>query len=62
MAEDTLDFLNLTFKNLGRSEINTSGYFIKKMLHAWRFFTNFNFFYNVKFDSLNNSILVKNKI
>ncbi|MDC0247828.1 cyclopropane-fatty-acyl-phospholipid synthase family protein [Pelagibacteraceae bacterium] len=37
-----LDFLNLTFKNLGRSEINTSGYFIKKMLHAWRFFTNFN--------------------
>ncbi len=37
-----LDFLNLTFKNLGRKEINTSGYFIKKTLHAWRFFTNFN--------------------
>ena len=38
-----LDFLNLTFKNLGRSEINTSGYFIKKILHAWRFITNYNF-------------------
>ena len=37
-----LDFLNLTFKNLGRSEINTSGYFIKKILHIWRFFTNYN--------------------
>jgi len=38
-----LDFLNLTFKNLGRSEVNTSGYFIKKVLHLWRFFTNYNF-------------------
>ena len=37
-----LDFLNLTFENLGRSEITTSSYIIKKMLHAWRFFTNFN--------------------
>jgi len=37
-----LDFLNLTFKNLGRKEINTSGYFIKKFLHIWRFFTNYN--------------------
>ena len=37
-----IDFLNLTFKNLGRNEINTSGYFIKKFLHAWRFFTNYN--------------------
>ena len=36
------DFLNLTFKNLGRSEINTSGYIIKKILHAWRFLTNYN--------------------
>jgi len=36
------DFLNLTFKNLGRKEINTSGHFIKKLLHAWRFFTNYN--------------------
>ena len=38
-----IDFLNLTFENLGRSEINTSGYFIKKILHTWRFFTNYNF-------------------
>jgi len=37
-----LDFLNLTFKNLGRREINTSGHFIKKILHTWRFFTNYN--------------------
>jgi len=37
-----LDFLNLTFENLGRKEINTSGYLVKKMLHAWRFFTNYN--------------------
>ena len=27
-----LDFLNLTFENLGRGEINTSGYLIKKIL------------------------------
>ena len=37
-----LDFLNLTFKNLGRREINFSGYFIRKLLHTWRFFTNYN--------------------
>jgi len=37
-----LDFLDLTFKNLGRGEINTSGYFIKKILHLWRFLTNYN--------------------
>jgi len=37
-----LDFLNLTFKNLGRKEINTSGHLIKKALHVWRFFTNYN--------------------
>jgi cyclopropane-fatty-acyl-phospholipid synthase len=36
------NFLNLTFENLGRSEINSSGYFIKKILHIWRFFTNYN--------------------
>ena len=35
-----LDFLYLTFKNLGREEINTSGYLIKKILHVWRFFNN----------------------
>ena len=38
-----LDFLNMTFENLGRKEINTYGYFIKKILHAWRFVTNYNF-------------------
>jgi cyclopropane-fatty-acyl-phospholipid synthase len=37
-----LDFLNLTFENLGRSEIKTSGYIIKKFLHAWRYLTNYN--------------------
>ena len=37
-----LDFLDLTFKNLGRGEINFSGYFIRKLLHTWRFFTNYN--------------------
>ncbi len=37
-----LDFLNLTFENIGRGEINKSGYFIRKILHAWRFFTNYN--------------------
>ena len=37
-----LDFLDLTFKNLGRREINFSGYFIRKLLHSWRFFTNYN--------------------
>ena len=36
------DFLNLTYENLGRKEINASGYLIKKALHAWRFFTNYN--------------------
>ena len=37
-----LDFLNLTFEELGIKEITTSGYFIKNFLHMWRFFTNFN--------------------
>ena len=37
-----LDFLNLTFKELGNKEITASGYFIKKILHVWRFLTNYN--------------------
>ena len=37
-----LDFLNMTFENLGRSEINSYGFIIKKILHAWRFITNYN--------------------
>ena len=30
-----IDFLNITFENLGRGEINTSGYLIKKILHLF---------------------------
>ena len=38
-----LDFLNLTFENIGRGEFNVYGYTIKKILHAWRFISNYNF-------------------
>ena len=37
-----LDFLNMTFENLGRNEINTYGYIVKKILTSWRFLTNYN--------------------
>ena len=37
-----LDFLDMTFENIGPKEINTYGYIVKKILHAWRFFTNYN--------------------
>ena len=37
-----LEFLNMTFENIGRGEINFSGYTIKKIFHLWRFFTNYN--------------------
>ena len=37
-----LDFLNLTFENLGHGEINTYGHISKKILHLWRFLTNYN--------------------
>ena len=37
-----LDFLNMTFENIGRGEINTSGYMIQKILHILRFITNYN--------------------
>jgi len=37
-----LDFLNLTFENLGRGEINIYGSIIKRILHTWRFITNYN--------------------
>jgi len=37
-----LDFLNMTFENIGHGEINISGYIVKKILHAWRFITNYN--------------------
>ena len=37
-----LEFLNMTFENIGRGEINFSGYAIKKIFHYWRFLTNYN--------------------
>ena len=37
-----LDFLDMTFENIGTKEINAYGYIVKKILHAWRFFTNYN--------------------
>jgi len=37
-----IDFLNMTFENLGRDEINAYGHIIKKLLHTWKFFTNYN--------------------
>ena len=37
-----IDFLNLFFENIGRKEINIYGYMVKKVLHAWRFVTNYN--------------------
>jgi len=37
-----IDFLNLFFENIGRKEINVYGYMVKKVLHAWRFVTNYN--------------------
>jgi len=37
-----LDFLNMTFENIGRKEINTYGYVVKNFFHIWRFFTNYN--------------------
>ena len=38
-----IDFLNITFENIGREEINFSGYMIRKIFHSWRFLTNYNF-------------------
>ena len=37
-----IDFLNMTFENIGRKEINMYGYIMKQILHAWRFVTNYN--------------------
>ena len=55
-----LDFLNLTFENLGRSEINKSGYFIKKVLHFWRFLTNYNL--PIKSKKMSSTIMIAEKI
>ena len=38
-----LDFLNMIFKNIGRGDINIYGSIVKRILHAWRFLTNYNF-------------------
>jgi len=38
-----LEFLNLTFENIGRKEITTYGYILKKIFHSWINITNFNF-------------------
>jgi len=37
-----LEFLNITFENIGRSEFNFSSYTLKRIFHLWRFFTNYN--------------------
>ena len=37
-----IDFLYLTFENIGRGEVNALGYIIKKILHGWRYLTNYN--------------------
>ena len=46
-----LDFLNMAFKNIGHGEINISGYIVKKILHAWRFITNYNLPGRAKFNA-----------
>jgi len=37
-----IDFLNITFENIGRKEINNFGYFFKKFFHTWRYVSNYN--------------------
>jgi len=37
------DFLNIAFKNIGRSEINIYGQLLKKLRGTYRYLTNFNF-------------------
>ena len=37
-----LDLLNMIFENVGRKEINVYGYMVRKILHGWRFVTNYN--------------------
>jgi len=37
-----IDFLNITFENIGRGEINIFGHLIKKILHGWRYISNYN--------------------
>ena len=42
------DFLELAFENIGRNEINLSGYLLKKIKGTIRYLTNFNFAKNSK--------------
>ena len=56
-----LDFLNMTFENIGRNEINVFGTAIKKIFHTWRFFTNYNLPTKVK-KEIFNIIMIKEKI
>ncbi len=37
------DFLEIAFKNIGRKEINSYGYLLKKIKGTYRYLTNFNF-------------------
>ena len=37
-----LDFLNMAFENIGRDEITKSAFVLKKIIHVWRFLTNYN--------------------
>ena len=37
-----LDLFNMTFENIGRGEVNIYGHMYKRILHTWRFFTNYN--------------------
>ena len=38
-----LDFLNMTFENIGHhGKVNTLGYIVRRIFHAWRFITNYN--------------------
>ncbi len=37
------DFLEIAFKNIGRNEINSFGYLLKKIKGTYRYLTNFNF-------------------
>ena len=46
-----LDFLNMAFENISHGEINMSGYIVKKILHAWRFITNYNLPGRAKFNA-----------
>ena len=34
-------FLDLTFKNIGRKEVTPASYVVKNFLHAWRYISNY---------------------